>query len=145
MDQLSKNYKMLVRNAWRLFYLSHRAWSQPIEQEGLTTTSFPVLEMIVQNPGITQQEITDLVSLDKSCTSRACKALETDGFIRREKCQKAAHAFRCYPTDKAFGVVDEIVQKETEHIHRLFEGEDSAEMAKTVTLLAHLVEQLQKE
>ena len=76
MDQLANNSKPLVRTAWRLFYLSHRAWSQPIEQAGLTTSSFPVLEMIVQNPGITQQEITDQVSLDKSCTSRACKALE---------------------------------------------------------------------
>ncbi len=145
MDQLAKNYKTLVRNAWRLFYLSHRAWSRPIEQAGLTTASFPVLEMIVQNPGVTQQEITDQVSLDKSCTSRACKALEAAGFIRREKCLKAAHAFRCYPTEKAAAVVDEIVEKESQHIHRLFEEENPAEMKKTIALLEQLIERLKKD
>ena len=145
MDQLAKNYKTLVRNAWRLFYLSHRAWSQPIEQAGLTTASFPVLEMIVQNPGVTQQEITDQVSLDKSCTSRACKALEAAEFIHREKCLKSAHAFRCYPTEKAAAVVEEMVEKESRHIHRLFEEENSAEMEKAISLLAHLIEKMQKE
>ena len=145
MDQLAKNYKTLVRNAWRLFYLSHRAWSQPIEQAGLTTASFPVLEMIVQNPGVTQQEITDQISLDKSCTSRACKVLESEGFIRREKSLEAAHAFRCYPTEKAAPVVEAIIEKESRHIHGLFEGENPAEMEKAIGLLAHLIEQLQKE
>lgn len=145
MDQLARNYKKLVRNAWRLFYLSHRAWSQPIEQAGLTSTSFPVLEMIVQNPGVSQQDITDQISLDKSCTSRACKALEAAGFIRREKCLKAAHAFRCYPSEKAADVVAEIIEKESRHIHQLFEEEDPAEMEKAVALLAHLIDKMQKE
>jgi len=142
---LSNNYRCLVRNAWRLFSLSHRTWDATIEDVGLTSTSFSVLEMIVQTPGVTQQEIADHISLDKSCTSRACKALETDGFIRREKSLKSAHAFRCYPTDKAAAVVDDIVQKESRHIHRLFEAESQAEMERTIALLAHLIEQLQKD
>ena len=101
--------------------------------------------MIVQNPGVTQQEITDQVSLDKSCTSRACKALEAAEFIRREKSLKSAHAFRCYPTEKAAAVVDEIVDKESRHIHRLFEEENPEEMEKAIALLAHLIEKMQKE
>ena len=145
MDQLTKDYKKLVRNAWRLFYLSHKAWTTSIEDAGLTTASFPVLEMIVQNPGITQQEITDQVSLDKSCTSRACKLLENQGYIRREKCLKSGHAFRCFPMDKAASVVDEIVQKESEHIHRLFKEETPAELEISIALLEQLIGRLKKE
>lgn len=145
MDQLARNYKTLVRNAWRLFYLSHRAWAGSIEEEGLTTASFPVLEMIVHNPGVTQQEITDQVSLDKSCTSRACKALEAGGFIRREKSLKSAHAFRCYPTEKAPAVVEAIVEKECRHIHGLFDGESSQEIERSIALLSHLIDRMQKE
>ena len=145
MDQLASNYKMLVRNAWRLFYLSHGAWAASMAEAGLTSSSFSVLEMIVQNPGVTQQEITEQISLDKSCTSRACKTLEAAGFIRREKSLQSAHAFHCYPTEKAAGVVEDIVEKESRHIHRLFEGEDPACMEKAVKLLSHLIEQLQKE
>jgi len=141
-DQLTKDYKALVRNAWRLFYLSHRAWAVSIEAAGLTTASFPVLEMIVQNPGVTQQEITDQVSLDKSCTSRACKALEEKGFIRREKCQKSAHAFRCYPTLKASGVVERIVDEEIRHINGLFSELDPQRIAGISADLAELVEKM---
>ena len=145
MDQLSKDYKKLVRNAWRLFYLSHKAWAATIEEAGLTTASFPVLEMIVQNPGVTQQEITDQVSLDKSCTSRACKALEAGGFIRREKCLKSAHAFRCYPTEKAPEVVEMIIQQESQHIHDLFGAQNPDDFARASAFLADLTEKMRKE
>lgn len=145
MDQLSKDYKKLVRNAWRLFYLSHKAWAAPIEAAGLTTASFPVLEMIVQNPGVTQQEITEQVSLDKSCTSRACKALEAGGFIRREKSLQSAHAFRCFPTEKAPDVVERITAQEARHIHTLFENQDPESFARVNALLTELTEKLQKE
>jgi len=143
-DQLTRDYKKLVRNSWRLFYLSHKAWAASIEKAGLTTASFPVLEMIVQNPGITQQEITDQVSLDKSCTSRACKALEAGGFIRREKCLKSAHAFRCYPTENAPAVVQSIVQQEYQHIHELFGDQNPEDMARASALLAELTEKMRK-
>lgn len=145
MDQLSRNYKMLVRNAWRLFSLSHRAWAAPMAEAGLTSSSFSVLEMIVQNPGVTQQEITDRISLDKSCTSRACKFLETEGFIRREKCPTSSHAFRCFPTEKAAGAVDSIIERESLHIHQLFEGEDLEVMKNAIVLLERLIGQLEKE
>ena len=145
MDQLSKDYKKLVRNAWRLFYLSHKAWAASIEEAGLTTTSFPVLEMIVQNPGVTQQEITEQVSLDKSCTSRACKALEAAGFIRREKSLQSAHAFRCFPTEKAPEVVERITVQEAKHIHALFENQNPENFTRANDFLAELIETMQKK
>ena len=37
MDQLARNDKMLVRNAWRLFYLSHDAWAASMAEAGLTS------------------------------------------------------------------------------------------------------------
>ncbi|MBR6767453.1 MAG: MarR family transcriptional regulator, partial [Clostridia bacterium] len=80
MDKLTGDYKSLVRSSWRLFYLSHRAWAKAIEDMGLTTSTYSPLEMIVQNPGVTQQEISDELSIDKSCTSRSCRILEENGF-----------------------------------------------------------------
>lgn len=145
MDQLARNYKKLVRNAWRLFYLSHKAWAVSIEEAGLTTASFPVLEMIVQNPGVTQQEITEQVSLDKSCTSRACKALEAAGFIRREKSLQSAHAFRCFPTEKAPEVVERITGQEARHIHALFENQNPESFTRANDFLAELIETMQKK
>ena len=116
-----------------------------IEEAGLTTASYPVLEMIVQNPGVTQQEISDQVSLDKSCTSRACKALEAGGFIRREKSLNSAHAFRCYPTEKAPAVVKRITQQEARHIHDLFSAQDPEDIVRVSAFLVELTEKMRKE
>jgi len=145
MDKLASGYKALVRKAWQFFYLSQRSWSKPIEQAGLTISSFPVLEMIVSKPGINQQEITDEISLDKSCTSRACKALEANGFIRREKNPNCPHGYLCYPTEKAPALVDEIISQECRYINALFAQEDPAELERAIALLAHLTKQLRDE
>jgi len=138
MDQLTREYKTLVRKAWQLFYLSHRSWNTPITEAGLSISNFPVLETIVQRPGITQQEITDEIRMDKSCTSRACKFLEANGFIRREKSTNCTHGFLCYPTEKALLAVEQVISRECGHIHTLFEQEDPAEIERSIELLSHL-------
>ena len=142
MDKLSKEYKRLVRSAWRLFYLSHRVWAKPIEELGLSTATFSPLEIIVQNPGVSQQVIADELSLDKSCMSRACRFLETNGFITREKSTDCTHGFRCYPTEKAREAYQKVMEMEDMHIHALFSDVSIEELDNSVTLLDHLVGRL---
>jgi len=142
MDKLSNEYKRLVRNAWKLFYLSHRVWAKPIEELGLSTATFSPLEIIVQNPGVNQQVIADELSLDKSCTSRACKFLETNGFIIREKDTDCAHGFRCYPTEKAKDVYQKVMEIEDVHIHALFSDANIDELDSSIALLDHLIDRL---
>lgn len=142
MDKLSKEYKQLVRSSWRLFYLSHRVWAKPIEELGLSTSTFSPLEIIVQNPGVNQQVIANELSLDKSCMSRSCKFLETNGFITREKSRDCTHGFLCYPTEKALDVYQKIMEIEDAHIHALFSDVNIDELENSISLLKHLVDRL---
>ena len=144
MDQLTCRYKELVRNSWRIFSLSHRMWNEPMAQAGLSTATFPILETIILSPGISQQEISDVMSLDKSCTSRGCKLLETNGLIRREKSQRVAHGFHCYPTEEGHAVFKDIITKEKAQIHALFESENLEDIARTAAVMERLVERLTK-
>lgn len=145
MDKLTGDYKSLVRSSWRLFYLSHRAWAKAIEDMGLTTSTYSPLEMIVQNPGVTQQEISDELSIDKSCTSRSCRILEENGFIRREKSPDCTHGFKCYPTQKAEGVCEKVIEIENTHIHALFYDIDTRELETASDLLNKLIEKLKTQ
>jgi len=145
MDKLTKEYKSLVRSSWRLFYLSHRAWAKAIEEMGLSTATYSPLEMIVQKPGVTQQEISDELSIDKSCTSRACRFLETNGFIRKEKSPDCTHGFKCFPTEKAIEVCEKVVAMEKVHIHALFEDVDASELETASALLNGLIEKLKTQ
>lgn len=145
MDKLTGDYKALVRSSWRLFYLSHRSWAKAIEDMGLSTATYSPLEMIVQQPGITQQEISDELSIDKSCTSRACKYLETNGFIYREKSPDCTHGFKCYPTDRAIEAYERVIEIERIHIHALFEDIDIKELETAAALLDSLIERLKTQ
>lgn len=145
MDKLTRDYKALVRSSWRLFYLSHRSWAKAIEDMGLSTATYSPLEMIVQQPGVTQQEISDELSIDKSCTSRACKYLETNGFIYREKSPDCTHGFKCYPTEKAIEACERVIAIERVHIHALFEDIDISELETASALLDSLIERLKTQ
>lgn len=142
MDQLTKDYKSLVRNGWRFFYLSHKAWTKAIEEQGLSTSTYPIMEIAVLNPGITQQEIAGQLSIDKSCASRACKFLEANGFIYKEKSTEYAHGFRCFPTEKAKEVCSKIIELEGRHIHALFENSDAHQIGSANAVLSDLIEKL---
>ncbi len=142
MDQLTKDYKSLVRNGWRFFYLSHKAWTKAIEEQGLSTSTYPVMEITVLNPGITQQDIADQLSIDKSCASRACKFLETNGFIYKEKSAEYSHGFRCFPTEKAVEICRKVIELEGRHIHALFENIDSNQISSANEVLSDLIEKL---
>lgn len=145
MDKLSKEYKQLVRNSWRVFYLSHRVWAKPIEEFGLSTSTFSPLEIIVQNPGVNQQVIANELSLDKSCMSRSCRFLEKNGFITREKSNDFTHGFLCYPTEKALEVYQKVMEIEDAHIHALFSDINTGELEKSISLLKHLVDRLNSQ
>ena len=143
MDRFAKSYKGLVRSAWRLFSLSHRAWGESMAEAGLSTSTFPLLESIVRKPGISQQEIADDLSIDKSCSSRGCRFLESKGFIRREKSQLVAHGFLCYPTEKGLKVCEEVISKEEAKIHEIFGGAPPEDMEKAADLLQQLLQDVQ--
>jgi len=142
MDKLTKGYKALVRGSWRLFYLSHRSWAKAFEEMGLSTSTYSPLEMIVLQPGITQQEISDELSIDKSCTSRACRFLEDNGFIRKEKSTDCTHGYKCYPTDKGTEACEKVIEIENTHIHALFEEIDANQLETASELFEKLIGKL---
>lgn len=124
MDQLTKEYKALVRGCWRLFTQSQRAWSKAFAELGLSSTTFPVVELAVLRPGISQQEIADTLCVDKSCVSRAVKSLMENGFLQREKSADVTHGFCCFPTEKSLHAYERVIELERIHIHALFSDID---------------------
>ena len=99
----------------------------------------------MQNPGITQQDITDQLSIDKSCTSRACKFLEANGFIYKEKSSVCSHGFLCFATEKGQDVCRRVIELEDIHIHALFQNLDVARLNNANDFLFELIEKLKTQ
>jgi len=144
MDQLTKDYKTLVRSAWRLFSMSHRTWNAPLDKLGLSATTFAILETVIRTPGITQQEISDALSIDKSCASRGCKQLAMRGYIRREKNQTCSHGYRCHPQDGAEEAYQQALNAQQELIHAIFEKQNADGMQQCAAFMDGLIQRIEQ-
>ena len=59
------------------------------------------LMVIFDHNGLSQEELSEYLSIDKSTTAKAVKSLEENGYIIRRVSEKDRRAYNLYTTDKA--------------------------------------------
>ena len=72
-----------------------------LQQYNLTAAEEPFLMSVLNNEGLTQEELTAYVGVDKAAASRTVRSLEEKGFLTRVQDPKDKRQNRVYPTDKA--------------------------------------------
>lgn len=75
---------------------------------GINSSQYVFLLNIYKKEGVSQEELSTLLSIDKSATKRAIDNLEEGGFIRRERNEEDKRAYKIYLTEKAFQVKPKI-------------------------------------
>lgn len=70
---------------------------------GLTAAEEPFFMALNNSEGITQEELTGLVYVDKAVTTRVVKSLEAKGFLFRVRDKDDQRCNRLYLTEKAKG------------------------------------------
>ncbi len=63
---------------------------------------------LFDNNGISQDKLSEILSIDKGTTARALQKLEAKGYIRREIDDKDKRAYKVYATEKAYVIKPEI-------------------------------------
>ena len=66
-----------------------------------------LLELYIED-GRNQEELAEVLKIDKGTTARAIKKLEDSGFIRREKDEKDKRSNKVYLTEKGKSIKDNI-------------------------------------
>ncbi len=82
-----------------------------LKNSGMSSGQLPFFMNIIKHPGITQDELSKLINIDKSTTARAIKNLYKNGFITKEIDKKDKRTHRLYPTRKALEVKEVILKK----------------------------------
>jgi DNA-binding MarR family transcriptional regulator len=72
-----------------------------LSKHNLTTAELPFFAALQKYDGATQEELSVLVSVDKSATARTVKLLEEKGFARRVQDETDRRQIRVFLTDKA--------------------------------------------
>ena len=75
---------------------------------GLAGCHTPYLTALYRHPGLSQEEISRQLNVNKSSVTRQLAILEEKGYIRREPSPADRRLLLVYPTDKALDVKDRI-------------------------------------
>lgn len=88
-----------------------------LSKYNLTAAEQPFFMALHHNEGITQEELTELVCVDKSATARAVKSLEEKGYLVRKQDERDRRNNRIYLTNSA----KELVFSVKSELHRFNE------------------------
>lgn len=77
---------------------------------GLTPRQAAFLREIGAAPGISQEQLTGRIGVNKSNVARQVAALEEEGYIERRSCGKDKRVLRLYTTEKTLALLPGIHQ-----------------------------------
>ena len=77
----------------------------------LTKGQYLYVVRICENPGIIQEQLLDLIKVDRSTATRAIQKLEQHGFVEKHSDPDNKKIKRIYPTEKARQVYPLIIRE----------------------------------
>ena len=88
------------------------------KEYGLTRGQYLYLIRICENPGIIQEQLAEMIKVDRTTASRAIKKLEANGFIEKRADAANRKIKRIFPTEKGKAISPNI-SRENEHSERV--------------------------
>ena len=131
-------YKLLMRFSFKLVHRFNDFWKEVLEGYGLNQTEFLILGVVCDNPGLSQQEIVQIVGADKSIVSRNIKRLEKNGLVSRKPNMEYNHGYFCETTDYGKKIYEEIHQNGDPIIEKRFSLVTKEELKNTKEILAKI-------
>lgn len=115
MKDLSKYISVTHRRS-QIFY------TERLKKLGITSGQFMYITCICENPGYTQDELSQQLIIDKSTVAKVLSQLEASGFITKTTNSNDRRAFNISPTDKALTIYPKILEIKDEWHHKITEN-----------------------
>ena len=117
----------------------HRTGSSFLSKEfskfNIGSGQYMYLIHLYKNDGLSQEELTEILNIDKGTTAKSIKKLETEGFVMRVKDKNDKRINRVYLTPKALEIKDEFLLSISSWENTLTSNLSDAEKEQTLTLL----------
>ena len=98
------------------------------------------LTRICENPGINLVELTLMLRVDKTSTTKAIQKLEAEGYIERQKDSSDSRMLRLFPTVKGLEIYDAVIEEENRTLEMCLEDFSVEESEKLSELIDKLNE-----
>ncbi len=110
-----------------------------LEQEGLNGYQHTYILRICQNPGIFQEQLAQMIYINKSNVTRQLVLLEQNGFITRSPSEKDKRVMQVFPTQKAFDVYPKVLNLLLEWNDYLSEGFTEEQRHQLYSMMEHVM------
>lgn len=100
--------------------------------------------VIAQNPGVSQEDISRMLFVNKSNVARQIGFLETAGFVKKVGNDKDRRAVHLYPTEKLLGALPRVKEVLAEWRALVTKGFTEEEKAELQRLSEKMVENARK-
>ncbi|BCS90047.1 hypothetical protein PSDVSF_32890 [Pseudodesulfovibrio sediminis] len=105
----------------------------------------PYIISIVEKEGLTQEELSTTVHLDRGHTARMLKTMEASGLIKREKNPENRRQKFVYPTTKGKARYQALMPVLSRHNAVMFRGFSAEERNAAITILDRVIANVQSE
>lgn len=111
----------------------------------LTKGQYLYLVRICENPGIIQEQLIDLIKVDRSTAARAIQKLELNNFIEKKEDPHNKKIKRLFPTEKGKTVYPFIIRENEYSDLVALDGFSEKETATTFDLLQRIRKNIEKD
>lgn len=105
---LDKNEHSIARWISILYRYGQGYMGKNIESYNIGSGQYIFLIALYKKEGISQEQISEHLKVDKATTARAIKRLEKEGYIRRAIDENDKRAYKIYLTQKALNIKSEL-------------------------------------
>ncbi|RLQ90140.1 MarR family transcriptional regulator [Planomicrobium sp. Y74] len=111
----------------------------------LTKGQYLYLVRICENPGIIQEQLLELIKVDRSTATRAIQKLELNGFLEKKNDPDNKKIKRLFPTDKGQDAYPFIKRENDYSNHVALEGFTEKEAELAASLLQRIRKNVEKD
>ncbi|WP_349675072.1 MarR family winged helix-turn-helix transcriptional regulator [Clostridium drakei] len=106
---------------------------------------FTFLTRICENQGINQIDLSNLLKVDKTTTTKAIQKLIEAGYIDKKRDDIDKRMWRLYPKEKALEVYTFIIEEENRNIEACFKNFNSEEKELVSKLVKKMRENIESD
>jgi len=105
---------------------------------------FIFLTRICEHPGINLIELSNLLKVDKTTTTKAIQKLLEENYVRRERDNADKRMWHLFPSEKALEIYPYIIHEENRYIDACFKGFSQEERDTVFRLFKRMGENIEQ-
>ena len=140
---ITKLTNPVLREIGALSRTIHSKSDLKFKEYHLQKGQFIFLTRICESPGLNHIQLSNILRVDKTTTTKAVQKLIFGGYIQKFQDVSDSRAYKLFPTAKALEVYEMVIEEENTNIEICFQGLSNEEKMKVCLLLERMSQNME--